>query len=234
MARSALCRRRHRRLGGDRGRRHRACGSGLRTGEAGRPHRESAQLARDTASEASALVVVRIEYLRGIAASQPVVRQDPPAIQALLRAMLGRRAVLDDLGWVDADGKRAIAPNRPLAQTARIDLSDRAYVKAVRRTRQPYVSDAIAGRNLERADRRPRRPDVRPGGPPRRRPHRRPGVPRRAPPRPCDAGARHGDGRLRRGRGRDHRRHHGRRDLCSRAQERARSSVGDGRGRRKG
>ena len=60
--------------------------------------------------------------------------------------MLGRRAVLDDLGWVDADGKRAIAPNRPLAQTARIDLSDRAYVKAVRRTRQPYVSDAIAGR----------------------------------------------------------------------------------------
>ena len=107
---------------------------------------ESAQLARDTASEASALVVIRIEYLRGIAASQPVVRRDPPAIQALLRAMLGRRAVLDDLGWVDADGKRAIAPNRLLAQTARIELSDRAYVKAVRRTRQPYVSDAIAGR----------------------------------------------------------------------------------------
>ena len=101
------------------------------------------KLARDTAVEASSLVAIRLEYLSGIAASGPVETGDRPAMRALFRAMLGRRLVVDDIGWVRADGKGAVVAGRPPSETEKVDLSGRRYLRVVRETQRPYVSDAI-------------------------------------------------------------------------------------------
>ena len=93
---------------------------------------DRAKLARDTAVEASSLVAIRLEYLSGIAASGPVVDADRPAMQSLFRAMLGRRLVVDGIGWVRADGNGVVVTGSSPVNTEAVDLSDRKYVQAVR------------------------------------------------------------------------------------------------------
>jgi len=104
---------------------------------------EQAALARDTAVEASSLVAIRLEYLTGIAATDPVTSGDRPAMRTLFKAMLGHRLVVDDIGWVRADGKGVVVAGQSPSQTANVDLSGRRYVEIVRETERPYVSDAI-------------------------------------------------------------------------------------------
>ncbi len=111
---------------------------------------ESGKLAEDTATEAATLAGIRIEYLRGIAASKPVVEGNRAAMRPFFEAMLGRHVVLDDIGWVRADGKEAVTLSRPPAASGRIDLSDRVYVRRVRQTQEPYVSDVVISKQSGR------------------------------------------------------------------------------------
>ncbi|MGL6278053.1 MAG: SpoIIE family protein phosphatase, partial [Gaiella sp.] len=103
----------------------------------------SMQVAADRRA-ASRFVLDRIEFLRSIASVEPVLGGNRVRIRSFLRAVSGRRAVFDDIGWVAPTGAGVVLPQLPVAETAAVDLSSRDYVRAVRETRRPYVSAGLA------------------------------------------------------------------------------------------
>jgi Stage II sporulation protein E (SpoIIE)/GAF domain len=90
------------------------------------------------ASAAGRFFDERLALLGSIARSDAVRSGDVEAIRAALAPFATSALGLDDYGFVDANGVLQVEPA--------VDVSDRSYVRLVRQSGDPYVSEAIVGR----------------------------------------------------------------------------------------
>ena len=100
-------------------------------------------LARGAANDMDRFLTSQLATVQAIAASDPVVNQQPDAMRALFDRVNPASIGFDgQLSWVDEGGVMRARSNYDGPD---LDLSDREWVQQVLQTRAPYVSNARLG-----------------------------------------------------------------------------------------